>query len=398
VRYTIRSLLPGPLLVAGLALAWTLAQGRPAQPLAREARPAPPVSVLEAHSRAVRVALRAHGTVAAVTEGDLVPEVSGRVVFSALATGRFFEGGDVLLEIDPGDYERAAARARAALARATSEVALARSQLARLESLAAHEIANAAQLDEIRNAERVAVAVQELARLDLAHAREDLERTRLRAPYAGRVREKRIGVGQFAARGAPVARLYAIDAAEVRLPIPDRDLAFLDLPDGSDSDAPGPEVILRAHYAGQRREWHGRLVRSEGEIDPRSRMVHVVARVEDPYGRRTQREGPPLALGLFVEAEILGRELPDAFLLPRAALREGRRLAVVDGEDRLRFREVELVRTQGDEVIVLGGLEDGERVCLTWPATPVSGMRVRALAEDAGQLAGPPAAPAVLGP
>ena len=144
-------------------------------------------------------------------------------------------------------------------------------------------------------------------------------------------------------------------------------------------------MILRAEFAGRAHAWSGRIVRTEGEIDPRTRMVHAVARVEDPYGRTGEDSRPPLAVGLFVEAEIQGREIEQAVLLPRSAVLEGNRVLVVE-EDRLRFREVDVVRIQGEEAVVGAGLVAGEQVCVTVVPGAVDGMAVR-VAEREGALA-----------
>jgi len=219
------------------------------------------------------------------------------------------------------------------------------------------------------------------------------------------VRSESVDVGQFAMRGTPLASLYAVDFVEVRLPLPDRELAYLDLPlsspplaphegegrPGQGEHATGPKVLLHADFAGERYTWEGRVVRTEGEIDPKTRMVHVVARVADPYGRDAsadaeQRERPPLAVGLFVEAEILGREIERATLLPRVALREGGRVYVVDAEGRLRFRDVEVLREEREQVVIGRGLRDGERVCISPLAAALDGMRVR-ISDAPGSLA-----------
>jgi RND family efflux transporter MFP subunit len=237
----------------------------------------------------------------------------------------------------------------------------------------------------------VAEAQVREARAVLQRAERDLERTELRAPFQGRVREKSVDVGQFVNRGAPIAKLYAVDIAEVRLPLPDRELFFLDLnlgsrhapnsngdpganDDGSHGD-PGVEVLLRADFAGQERTWRGRIVRTEGEIDPRSRMVHVVARVEEPYAA-----DPPLAVGLFVSAEIFGRNVESAYVLPRIAVQqrpEGDLVFVIDADDRLRFRPVKVLRTQQGEVVIGEGLAPGDRVSVSPMGAAVDGMRVR---------------------
>jgi hypothetical protein len=146
--------------------------------------------------------------------------------------------------------------------------------------------------------------------------------------------------------------------------------------------------VLEAEFAGARHRWEGHLVRTEAELDPRSRMIRVVVRVPDPYGLVEPRSAP-LAVGLFVDATIEGEEVEKAFVLPRDALRPGGRVYVVDENGRIRFRDVEVLRVERSQVIVGGGLRDGERVCTSPLEAAVDGMAVRLL-EETPDLAGAP--------
>jgi RND family efflux transporter MFP subunit len=341
---------------------------------------APLVRVTTVTPTTLQLRVATHGTVEPRTESDLVAEVAGPVVWisPALASGGFFEAGEPLLRIDRRDPEAALEGARASLERRRSELARARRELARQRELRGRDAASASRLDDAETAERIAAAALREAEAALDQSLRDVERCEIRAPFTGRVREERVDLGQFVSRGERIARLYAIDVAEVRLPIADDELAFLELPllyRGQTQAGPGPEVELSARFAGARHTWPARVVRTEGEIDPRTRMVNAVARVENPYEHRDGR--PPLAVGLFVDAEILGRTVEGAVVLPRAALHEGDVVHVVDPEDRLRLREVRVLRRQRDEVVISGGLAAGERVSLTPLAAPVEGMRVR---------------------
>jgi RND family efflux transporter MFP subunit len=378
----------GALGVVLLVLTRPRAEPRPPQvtaPLVRAVRVAP---------QPVRYEVSAQGTVVPRTQSDLVPQVSGEVVWvsPALVSGGFFAAGEPLVRIDRGDYEAALERARAAVARAESEFARARTERQRQGELAERSVASQARIDDAENAFAVAEAELRQARAELEQAQRDLERTELRAPFEGRVREKSVDVGQFVNRGSPIAKLYAVDYAEVRLPVPDRELSYLDLDlrprSGSDGDgaATGPEVRLHAEFAGRQQTWSGQVVRTEGEIDPRSRMVNVVARVEQPYGA-----DPPLAVGLFVSAEIVGRRVEDAYVLPRSALREdeqGRRVLVVDDSDQLRFRRVEVLRAERDQVVIGAGLAPGERVVVSPLGVVVDGMQVRVVEDEAARAGG----------
>ena len=184
--------------------------------------------------------------------------------------------------------------------------------------------------------------------------------------------------------GTPLATIYSVDSAEIRLPLPDDELAFVDLPlsyRGEYEGGPGPSVLLRARFAGRTYEWEGRIVRTEGEIDPRSRMIHAVARVDDPYARGGDPTRPPLAAGLYVDAEIEGRVARQVAVLPRSALRGDDQVLVVSDDDRLHIRTVEILRTTQDQVIIGSGLDEGERVCLSPLVAVTEGMQVRTTEE-----------------
>ena len=345
----------------------------------------PAVRVMEAEPSDVTLWVRSQGTVAPRTESDLVPEVSGPVTWisPSLASGGFFEKGEVLLRVDSRDYEAAVARARAEVARAQGEEEHAGSQLQRQKGLARSNATSPSRLSNARRAARVATATVQSAQISLEQAQRDLQRTTIIAPFQGRVREEHIDVGQFVSRGAPIAKLYATDFAEIRLPVADQQLAFIDLPDlrSAAHAANGPEVILRARFAGAEHQWQGKLVRTEGEIDPRSRMVHVVARVKDPYGLDA-REGeadpnkPPLAVGLFVRAEIEGSVAEGVITVPRSAIRNDQRVLLVDADNRLRERQVEVLRIDREKVLIRVALSAGERLCTTPMQVVVEGMQV----------------------
>ncbi|MBW2273997.1 MAG: efflux RND transporter periplasmic adaptor subunit [Deltaproteobacteria bacterium] len=388
-------LIPVIVLLLALGLTVVLASARKAPESNRTAAPPPLVQTLRVEPSQVQFRVRAQGTVAPRTESDLVTEAAGRIlaVSPRLLSGAFFEPGDRLVRIDPRDYEASLAGARAAVARGKSQLALARSSLERERSMGRGGASSQAKLDSAIHAEKAATAGLEEARVALRRAELNLERTDIRAPFAGRVREKFVDVGQFVGTGARLARIYAVDYAEIRLPIPDDDLAYLDLPLGYRDDpllpevtpapsdsAPlprGPEVILSARFAGRQNTWRGQIVRTEGALDPETRMVTAVARVDDPYARGTDSSRPPLAVGLFVHAEILGKTQGGLVAIPRSALRPGGEVLVVDDEDRLRIRRVEIARAGAEQVWLKRGIEAGERICLTPLAIAVEGMRVR---------------------
>ncbi|MCH2185121.1 efflux RND transporter periplasmic adaptor subunit [Myxococcota bacterium] len=378
-------------LAVGAAGVFAILAMRPSAEARPQVKRPPLVEVMSVEPGPYEFMVRAHGTVVPRREGDLVPQVSGSVqwVSPALAAGGFFDEGEPLLRIDPADAEVAVESARAAVARAQSEAHRARRELSRQRTLAQRSVASQTNLDDAQNAERVAAASLREAEARRVQAERDLARTEITAPYAGRVRSADIDVGEFVARGTSVAKIYAVDFAEVRLPIPDSDLGFIDLPlaGPEESETDQPRVLLTAQFGGQEQVWEGRVVRTEGEIDPRSRMVHVVAEVEDPYGRQAAASdrglSTPLAAGLFVEANIYGRRIERASELPRIAVREDGTVLVVDENDVVRERPIEVLRTQSDRVIVGEGLGAGERVAVGPSELVVDGMPVRTLQVDA---------------
>ncbi len=355
-------------------------EGRPSE---RQPRP---VRVLEVKPTTVQLRVLSQGTVAPRTESELIPEVSGPVVWlsPALVSGGYFDADELLLRIDPRDYEAALERARAEVARAEGEYDHARKALKRRSGLASRGVVSPQALDDAERAERVTGAELRQERVALAEAERNLARTELRAPFAGRVRQERVDVGQFLSRGTSFATIYAIDFVEVRLPVPDNQLAYIDVPLWRSGELEGeqPLVTLRARFAGAEHSWTGHIVRTEGEIDPKSRMVHVVARVKDPYAASEDGSRPPLAVGLFVQAEIEGRRAEDITLLPRSAMREGSRVLIVDAENRLRYRPVEVLRIHREDVLIRSGLEAGERVCISQLQTVIEGMEVQPILVD----------------
>ncbi|MAM84551.1 MAG: efflux transporter periplasmic adaptor subunit [Acidobacteria bacterium] len=383
VKRTFQILLPVAIIVAAALGARTMVNLRPDAPTRPPMVIIPQVRVVEVELTEVTLTVKSQGTVEPRTQSQLVPEVSGRIidVSPSFVAGGFFEAGDVLFKTDPHDYEQA-------LVQRNAEVESARLHIAQEEAEA--EVAQwgwdrvgTGQARSLTLREpQIASAKAELAaaKANLETAQRNLERTEVRAPFSGRVRQKNVDVGQFVTVGAPVARIYAVDAAEVRLPLPNEDLAYLDLPlnyRGESGRIRGPAVTLRAEFAGRIHEWQGRIVRTEGEIDPQTRMVHVVAEVQNPYGRGPDPTRPPLAAGMFVEAEIVGRTVEHVAIVPRAALRGPSQVLVVDVNSRLMFRDVEVLRATTNELFILGGLETGDRVNVS-PVEAVSdGMEVR---------------------
>ena len=324
--------------------------------------------------------VRAHGEVIPKTESNLVAEVAGRVVSvaPAMVSGGFFAKDDVLVEIESVDYRVALEQARARLASRRSDLDTAEKDFDRLEELAKTQFVSESAHDAASNQLAVASAALRSAQASLERAERDLARTQITAPYDGRVRTERLDVGQFVNRGETIAALYSIDYAEVRLPIRDVDLAFLPLSLANrQNDEPPPKARLRAEFAGAEHFWVADVVRTEGELDPLTRMVNVVAQVPKPY--EPAGASPPLTVGLFVEAEIFGNWVEDVFIVPRTALQEGGKVYVVADDGRLSFRDVAVLRRTGETLYLQGELESSEVVCLSPLANATEGQRVRTI-------------------
>jgi RND family efflux transporter MFP subunit len=380
-----------PISVLGVAVAVTAAMisARPSAESERPPSPVPLVEVVRAQPRTVSLRVDAQGSVEPGTESELVAEVPGRIVWTSpqLASGGFFAGGDQLVRIDARDCQVALDGAEAALARARSSLVHTTAILERQRSMHEKGISSQARLDDALHARDNAAAGVREAEVAVRRARLDLERTRIRAPFAGRVREKRVDVGQFVNRGSPIARVYSVDYAEVRLPIRDADLAYLELPADFPAQNPaagaaaaaGAPVLLSAQVAGERRTWKGRIVRTEGARDARTRMLNVVARVEDPYARSGASDQEPLPIGIFVDASIEGRRVEGVYELPRSALRRSDEVLVVDDENRLRVRRVDVLRADREHAWVRSGLEPGEAVVVSPIDFATEGMQVRGM-------------------
>jgi RND family efflux transporter MFP subunit len=365
------------------AAAILIVTGPKIEPLAPRSR-APLVRVLDVTPRTVQLSTLTHGTVVPRTESELVPEVSGRIIgmSPAMISGGFFSEGEVLISIDPLDYEDALEQAKAGLTRSQSDLDNARTAHKRQLDLARKQSTSASQRDDALNRLRIAEAMLREAKTKRSRAERDLVRTRLIAPYDGRVRKERVDVGQFVNRGTSVATIYATDIAEVRLPIHDEELAYLELSlIARHTDIEHPvNVTLRARFAGDTHEWQGEVVRTEGELDPSTRMINVIAQVISPYSPANDR--PPLSIGLFVEAEIHGKQVDNVVVLPRSALRNASQVFVVDANNRLRFRDVDVLRIVADEVYIKGGLQPGELVCISALENALDGMSVRMQSSD----------------
>lgn len=389
--------LPPALIAVSIAIVVVLAMNRPEPEKREPTLAAMLVDVTHVEPSQERFHVIAQGTVKPRTETTIVSEVAGQIVrqSDAFVAGGFFRAGEVLAEIDPSDYQAALLQAEAELASARSVLAdeQARSDQARRDWQRLHGSERepndlVLRLPQLAGA-RAGVQAAEAAVL---RARRNLERTRIRLPYDGMVRQRDVDIGQYVSTGTVLGVAFAVDVAEVRLPLSDRDLSFLDLPLPGQIAIDPPQVILSATINGEPGSWNAFLSRTEGVVDEESRLTYVVAEIRDPYGLLGEDRDRPLPMGTFVQAEISGRQASGLKILPRAALRDGNRVYLANGEDKLEIRDVEVVRTTPERVYVRNDLASGDRVITTAIQAPIPGLalRVREDSRHAPDLLEPP--------
>lgn len=343
-------------------------------------RPIASVKVLTMQPESVQLTVRSQGTVLPRTESDLSAEVSGRIieVADAFRAGGSFRKGDVLLKIDPADYEAAVAASRADLANAelalAQEAALAEQAAADWTALGQGE---ASDLTLRKPQLAQAKAAIESARANLKRAERDLARTELTTLFDGRVLRTAADLGQYvsAAPATPVARIFATDRAEIRLPVTAREAERLETRDRRQR-----YITLQKANTPNSPTWTARLARIEATIDPATRLLYVVAALDTPF-EPTPEHPEPLRRGQFVTAEIQGRVLDNAYVLPRYALRGSNSVYVVSEANTLETRAVVIAQSDAEQVILTNGLTPGDRIALSPIAYYVENMPVEVIEE-----------------
>jgi RND family efflux transporter MFP subunit len=377
----LKLVLPILVLAVGVTGAVLIASSRKS-PVRVERPPLGPlVEVALSEVADVPVVIEGHGEVVPRVAVDVMSQVSGQVVEvnPSLVAGGFFRADEVLVVIDPRDYELAVERARAAVARSlvTLQREQAEAEVARNEWDGLHPGERAPGLvirePQIRQAEAELAA----ANADLASARLSLERTRVRLPFDGVVVSESVDPGQVVSGGNRLALVYGTDVVEVRVPLDNRELAWFDVP--SRSKGQSPRVEISADFGGARSTWMGRVTRMEAQVDQASRMVHVVVEVNDPYERTVDR--PALLPGTFVDVRIFGRTLENVVPIPRFAVREDNQVWVYE-DGRLAIRRIRVLRSDRHQALVADGLEAGDLVIVSALDAVTDGMAVRNAADQ----------------
>lgn len=361
----------------------------------------PPVSrisveVQPLQQRDIVADIRSYGLVEPLIRSKIVAQVSGRVIFVAeeFRDGGFFNSGDVLLRIEPDDYEIEVEIAQANLAEAERQLQeeIAQAEQARQDwqrlgrdEPASPLVLREPQLESARAGVRSAAARLRAARLDL-------QRCEIRAPFDGRVLSNSIDLGQVVSSNTAVAEIYATDAVEVRLPIKNRELPLLNLPEAYQGDtgpaAELPDVQIISDLA-QQEIWQGKIVRTASSIDSNSRQLYVVARIDNPYGDKAKGRFP-LKIGQYVTARIEGRKIEDVLSVPNRAIYQGTYVYLYR-EGAVYRREIKLTWQNEVYAIVGEGLSDGDILVLTplgqiSSGTPVKLSNPEALALADGEV------------
>lgn len=355
------------ILIGAIVAVMVMSSMRPEPPKRERVELDPLVDVIVLENMTTNFEIHSQGTVHPKTETILSAEVPGTIVSISpkFVAGGVFQSGEVLMRIDPTNYVVALEQADALVSQRTIEFEGARklrSQGYRAES----ELASSAAALAAATAERV-------------RAQRNLERTSIRLPYEGIVRVKETDLGQFVNTGTRLGVVFATDYAEIRLPLTDLDLAYVDLPDAAavteTGAADGPAVTLSATRKGRQVEWEAVIVRTEGVVDEKSRVTYAVARVVDPY--QLHGDGDPMPVGTFVSATIQGSVAEDVIQVPRGVVRGTDELVFLDAEDKLVIRNVEIVRSDSEYAYISAGAQPGEKVVVTVLESAINGLKVR---------------------
>jgi len=387
-----RVVLPLLILTAGVMVAWLLTVNSPRAHRESVAGKPPLVKVTQVSPQNIRIPVHSQGTVLPAISINLSAEVTGRIIETSpsFANGAFFKKGDVLVRINPRDHELAITKAEALVASARQQLARAEAEykqkVQEYKGVAPSKITDYAlrkpQYEEAK-------ATLKSAQADLDLAKVQLQRCEIRAPFDGRVVEKKADLGQYVTPGMMLANVYATDVAEIRLPLSQSQISLLDLPFVNGNSQEGNQQVdpIRAVLTGQsgdkQQTWESQIVRKEAIIDERNRLQYVVAQVKDPYGLNSNSKTKvELTTGLFVTAKIDGRQLEGIVVLPRQALHHNNTVWLLDKNSRLIIKTVEIIYRGKDKVYISQGLARGDAVIISPLDTVVNGMQLRVETTD----------------
>ena len=400
-------------------------------------RPKPEVVIAPEPRRFVRTMIlkkqdktfwvKGFGTVRPKTELSIVPEVSGKVVERSpgFRSGGFIKKGDLLFQIDPADFKLAIERRKAEIAQLRADIArlrqeeknhqadldiaerhleLVSQEMERNERLRRQGVISSGQYDQSQQnflrQERTVQSIMNILALlpvqlrqkraalsanqsELKRATLQLSRTKIVAPFDGRVRETNLEIGDFASAGKSVGKIYDVSALEVpvSLPVEDARWAFRRIREipfpRSQEEVKSffPAARVSWNQFGKKFEWTGRVSLVDSGLDESTRALTLVVEISEPLKNWVPGEHPPLFVGMFVEVEIEGVTMSDVYVIPRAALRGQDHVYLLD-EGKLKIQQVEVIRKAQDGVVIRNGVSENARIILSAVPDPVSGMRL----------------------
>ncbi|WP_299492555.1 efflux RND transporter periplasmic adaptor subunit [uncultured Shewanella sp.] len=351
--------------------------------------PVPIVNVIKVQPETMPLSLSSYGVVNPKYKTQLVTEVAGRIisVSNHFVSGGIVKKGDALARIEPSDYEADLMQAQASLAQAMAALdeEKARGEVAKndwkgYDSKVAPELG--LRIPHLKKEQ----ANVKYAKASLARAERNLERTIIRAPFDGIIKTRSIDLGQYVSLGTNIGELYDTDVAEIRLPITDNELAYL-----TSIERPNTEVELKTQLAGQIHTWKGKIIRSEGVINPDNRMIYLVAEINDPYLRqRPNAHATKLKYGSFVTAKITGRTVKNVVKLPRNLIHNNQ-IIVINKNNEVEIRDINIVRSDVNFVYIKDSLQAGDKVSTTRIYNAENGQTVKILNDnDQSQQKNPP--------
>ena len=340
----------------------------------------PNVKVLNTKTSSHTFKIVSQGTALPRTTILLISEVSGKVVSVSdkFNAGKFFQKNDLLLEIDPRDYELSLAQARLKVAQANLRLQMEEKEA----TVSSKEWKLLNQGEPTGLQAREPQLAEARATLDAAKATEEsalrnLDRCRIRAPFDGMVSKANVRPGQFVSAGIQLGEIFATDVSEVRLPLSTSDLSFINLPKPNKplNIDKAPKVILINKVGEESQEWMGSIVRSEENVDPINRMVYVVAKVDDPYSLKNNNKAL-LRRGTFLKATINGRTAKKIIAIPRTALRGKDRVWIAE-DGKLIYRKVKPVYLDENLAIISEGIDSNEQIIVSLLAGVIDGMGIK---------------------
>lgn len=372
------------ILVAGAVLVWFVFLSEPTATrgpdTARET--AMLVDITTAERQDYRPTITAMGRVRAARELTLKPRVGGQIIdrASEFTPGGMVDEGEMLIKIDPADYEATLQQRRSELSQARSDLDIEQGQqnVAQQEfELLGQELSGSNKALVLRQPQlEQARASVESAEAALKEAQLELDRTSVTAPFNARVLSREISVGTQVSTGEEMGRLVGVEEYWVEATIPQSHLRWLRFDERSgETGAPATIRNNTAWPEDQHRE--GRLQRLVGELDETSRLARVLITVEDPLALESETaDKPPLLIGSFLNTTIEGRKLEDVVRLNRNHIRRNDTVWIMeDGE--LSIRDADIAFRDAEYAYVTSGVEAGESVITSDLATVVEGADLR---------------------